>query len=80
MSAMMRFGLRMILVGCVAIVFGVIWLVSSLGGKDSDGVFAGGIWKGPLLLLAGIAALIVGIRGVREPENDGPKPAQGSAT
>jgi len=67
---MMRFGLRMILAGCCATIIGVIWLLSSLGGKDSEGVFTGGIWKGPLLCLAGIAALIVGILALRACEGN----------
>lgn len=62
----MRLAIKLILGGIPSVVIGVIWLIYGLNGGDPNGVFTGGIWKGPLLMSAGVGAVIMGIRMIRE--------------
>ncbi len=61
----MGFALRIILGGAGAVVVGVIWFAYGLSGGDPNGVFTGGLWKGPLLAAAGAGAVIMGVRMFR---------------
>lgn len=63
---MNRFALRMLFGGGAATLFGLLWLGCGLTGSDLDGVLTGGLWKGPLLMVAGIGAVVMGIRMLRE--------------
>jgi hypothetical protein len=62
----MGFWLRMILGGCCAAIIGVVWFFNGLRGEDPDGIVTGGLWKGPLLFLAGAAGAFMGLRALRE--------------
>lgn len=64
---MNKFNLRILLVGIVSIILGGVWLAYGIKGGDPDGVFTGGLWKGPLLLATGTAAIVVGLRMSRNP-------------
>jgi len=74
---MIRFGLRLLIGGGLAAILGLIWLVNGLQGDKPDSPFAGGTWKGPVLSLAGAAAVIMGIRMLRE--GDGPQQVEDEA-
>lgn len=67
---MNRLGLRMILVGGGACLFGLLWFASGLSGEDLFGVLGGGMWKGPLLTAAGIGAVVMGARMLRGDSDD----------
>jgi hypothetical protein len=67
---MKTFGMRMIVGGGGACLIGLLWFASGLSGEDLFGVLGGGIWKGPLLTLAGIGAVIMGARMLREDSRD----------
>lgn len=62
----MSFSLRLIYGGVAATVFGVVWFVSGLAGEDLLGIFTGGVWKGPMLTIAGVGAVIMGMRMWRD--------------
>ena len=68
---MNKLGLKLTLGGVPAAAIGIYWFVGELNGGDPDGILTGGLWKGPLLICAGIAAVIMGIRMLRE-ENSQP--------
>lgn len=62
----MKFAMKMIVGGILAALLGVVWLGYGFAGGDADGVFTGGLWKGPLLMAAGAGAVIMGFRMLRD--------------
>jgi hypothetical protein len=62
----MGFGLRMIVCGGASAIFGALWFLGGLLGEKPDSPLQGGIWKGPLLVLAGTGAIIMGFRYLRD--------------
>jgi hypothetical protein len=59
-------GLRLILGGGGAAIFGALWFLGGLLGEDPESGLQGGIWKGPLLVVAGIGLAIMGVRMLKE--------------
>jgi hypothetical protein len=75
----MGFGIRLILGGGGAAVLGVIWFFDALEGEDPESTLKGGIWKGPLLFVAGLAAVVMGVRMLlaiwKNSQDDAPAPS-----
>ena len=68
---MIRFGIRMLAGGAVATAAGLVIFVNALTDAFFPSkVFSGGIWKGPIILVGGIALIVVGVRALKETSNN----------
>jgi hypothetical protein len=61
----MMWGLRLLVVGLIAMIAGGMYLYYGLNGGDPDGIFTDGLVKGPIGLLAGVALLVFAARSLR---------------
>src|SRR5260370_19477098 len=62
----MKFAVKLILGGSCAVFFGLWWLIDGLADGWMNQLLGGLVWKGPLLFLAGVAAVVMGYRIVKE--------------
>lgn len=62
----MKFGIRFILIGLITIPLGLAWFAMSFTDAEFTKVITGGVWKGPLLAIAGAGALFYGIKALKE--------------
>ena len=62
----MKFGLRFVLIGLVMIPLGIAWFAMSFTDTEIAQVITGGVWKGPMLSIAGAGALYYGIKALKE--------------
>lgn len=53
------------MVGLATVPAGIGWFVVSFTDSDWNEILTGGVWKGPLLAIAGAGALVVGIRSLK---------------
>jgi len=58
--------LRFMLAGLFCLVFGIIGLIDGLNNGFMERTIGGLLWKGPLLALAGLGALVMGYRMFRQ--------------
>lgn len=61
----MKFGIRYILIGLITISLGLAWFALSFTDAEFTKAITGGVWKGPLLAIAGARALFYGIKAVK---------------
>ena len=61
----MLWGIRSIVLGVVAVIFGGLYLYHGLNRGDPDGIFVDGLVKGPLGLLVGVALVVFGVQALR---------------
>lgn len=63
-------GIMLILCGIFVCIYGILWLLNVFFGNDAGGRLTGGLWKGPLWFLGGVAAIYIGYRMIREAVDD----------
>jgi len=73
--AMVKFGVKLLFGGIVISFLGVVFFIQGMTQDNRNGEFTGHQWRGPLMVLAGIAASVMGIRMLSEdsrpPSNPG---------
>ena len=68
----MMWGLRLLLIGVIAVIVGGVYLYHGLNGGDPDGIFSDGLVKGPIGLMVGVALLDLRCPGAATDAADSP--------
>lgn len=61
----MMWGIRLLVLGVIAVIVGAVYLYHGIRGGDPDGIFSDGLLKGPLGLVAGVTLFVFGLRALR---------------
>ena len=61
----MHFGMKLLLGGIFCAAIGIWWTISGIFGAFPSEL-GGLLWKGPLLLLGGVASAVMGVRMMRD--------------